>query len=178
MSGLLDAVSDGDLPRVQHLLACGANIAEKDRHGMGYTPLLVALLAGNYAMARWLIEVGGASLTDGYDQTVWHEFSERHWCGTNYFLELDDETELELSLLLKVMVMLCDAPPECMNGLSPQNAEIVKRGKQLRVQLPTYLQEQHVSVVVSCPLPVVLQSIVVAYATTTAEDMWGNGLQF
>ena len=85
----------------------------------------------------------------------------------------------ELSSLLKVIVMLEDAPADFIARprLSPQHADICTRGLQLRAQLPSYLEQQRAAVKAYCPLPAVLRSIVAAYAVTTPEDMWTDGLR-
>jgi hypothetical protein len=87
----------------------------------------------------------------------------------------------ELSSLLRVMVMLEDAPESFTTaGLSLYNArfaEIAMQGRQLRAQLPSHLEQQQAAVVTDCPLPAVLQRLVVDYAVTTPEDMWTDGLR-
>ena len=74
------------------------------------------------------------------------------------------------------MVMCDDAPNFFIARLSPQHAELATRGRQLRAQLPEYLDQQRASVFAHCPLPAVLQPLVAAYAATTPEDMWKDGL--
>jgi hypothetical protein len=83
----------------------------------------------------------------------------------------------ELSSLVKVMVMLEDAPSFFIDQLSPHDAELCTRGRELRAHLPSYLEHQRVTVVTHCPVPAVLQSLVAAYAVTTPEDMWADGLR-
>jgi hypothetical protein len=103
--------------------------------------------------------------TSIYDQTVWG------------LLNLEDADDAELSALLEVMVLLGDAPPDFIAELSPQHAEVVTRGRQLRTQLPSYLEQQRALVHAHCPLPVVLQPLVAAYAVPTSEDIWTDGLR-
>jgi hypothetical protein len=79
--------------------------------------------------------------------------------------------------LLKVMVMLEDAPAYFIDELSPQHAEICSRGRQLRAQLSSYLEQQRAAVIVHCILPSVLQSLVTVYAATTPDDVWADGLR-
>jgi hypothetical protein len=139
----------------------------------GTTAILLAVLCGSYGIAQWLLEEGGASIDDRHisGETVWERFEglvPDEWI-TN--------VDADRSSLLMVMVMLADAPDFFIAGLLPQDAEICKRGKQFRAQLPSYLEQQQAAVVAHCPLPGVLQSIVVAYATTTPEDMWADGLR-
>jgi hypothetical protein len=79
--------------------------------------------------------------------------------------------------LLKVMVMLGDAPADFIAKLTPPHAELCTRGRKLRAQLPSHLNHQQALITTYCPLPAVLQSLVVAYALTTPEDMWADGLR-
>jgi hypothetical protein len=69
------------------------------------------------------------------------------------------------------MVMLDEAPPTFVADLSPTNADITSRGRYLRAQLPSYLEQQRASVVENCPLPPVLLPIVAEFAATTPDDM-------
>jgi hypothetical protein len=82
-----------------------------------------------------------------------------------------------LASLLKVMVLLADAPPDFVAQLSPAHAELATRGQQLCAQLPSYLEQQRALVVAHCPLPAVLQPIVYGLAAPTPEDMWTEGLR-
>jgi hypothetical protein len=75
------------------------------------------------------------------------------------------------------MVMLEDAPADFIGKLSPQHADICERGRHFRAQLPSYLEQQRATAVAHCPLPDVLRSVVAAYAVTTPEDMWTEGLR-
>jgi hypothetical protein len=67
-----------------------------------------------------------------------------------------------LASLLKVMVLLADAPPDFVAKLSPAHAKLARRGRQLHAQLPSYLEQQRALVVVHCPLPAAFQPIVYA----------------
>jgi hypothetical protein len=75
------------------------------------------------------------------------------------------------------MVMLDDAPATFMEEMSPLDAEICRRGKQLRAQLPSYVEHQRATIVIQCSLPAVLQCIVAQYTATTPEDMSMDGLR-
>jgi hypothetical protein len=74
------------------------------------------------------------------------------------------------------MVLVADAPPDFVARLSPAHAELVTRGRQLRSQLPSYLEQQRTLVVAHCPLPAALQPIVYGLAAPTPDDMWTEGL--
>jgi hypothetical protein len=120
---------------------------------------------GHFACAQWLLEEGGARIeeTDSTGDTVWST------------LKLEGMDADALASLLKVMVLLADAPPDFVAKLSPAHAKLARRGRQLRAQLSSYLERQRALVVAHCPLPAVLQPIVFGYAVPTPEDMWAEG---
>jgi hypothetical protein len=92
-------------------------------------------------------------------------------------LKLEGTDADALASLLKVMVLLTDAPPDFVAKLSPMHAELATRGRQLRAQLPSYLEQQRALVVAHCPLPAALQPLVYGLAVPTPEDMWTEGLR-
>jgi hypothetical protein len=116
---------------------------------------------------EYFLREAGASISDATSRgrTVW------------ILLDLQDDDTIALASLLKIMVMLDDAPLAFVAKLSPANAELTTRGRYFRAQLPSYLEQQRASVFKHCPLPPVLQSIVADYAVTTPEDMWADGLR-
>jgi ankyrin repeat protein len=200
MSGLIDAAIKGDLAKVQRLLREGASITEVDR--LGRTALLCAAYTGHLAVVRWLIKEGGASITEaasGGMSALIMAGMEGHctlaqWLlekggasideGTSHgitvwsFLYLHGAADAEQSSLLKVMVLLTDAPPDSMAQLSPQHAELATRGRQLRALLPSYLEQQWALLTAHCPLPAVLFPLVAAYAAPTPEDMWTDWVEW
>jgi hypothetical protein len=154
----------------------GSSLAEETSSHM--TALSLASANGRFAAVQYLLEEQGASISDTEDSgdTVWDNIT--RWLETSDITEYTDMSNVELSSLLKVMVMLEDAPSDFITRpqLLPQHSEICTRGQQLRAQLPSYLGQQRAAVVAHCTVPAVLQSIVAAYAATTPEDMWANGL--
>jgi hypothetical protein len=116
---------------------------------------------------QYLLQEAGASITEATNagQTVWE------------ILQPDRASPEVLASLLKVMVMLDDAPPAFVAKLSPTHAELTTRGRYYRMQLPSYMEQQYALVVEHCPLLAVLQPLVAAYAATTPEDMWTDGLR-
>jgi hypothetical protein len=76
------------------------------------------------------------------------------------------------------MVLLDDAPTDFITKLLPQNTDVVTQGRQIRALRPSYLGRQRASISNDSPLPSVLQSIVVAYAKPTPEDMWTDWVQW
>jgi hypothetical protein len=173
MYRLVEAASTGDIVRVEDLLANGADIRE---YTHGFTALTIAAFSGNHALALFLFVEGGAciySITP-YGKTVWDMLhSGIHARRQAGIRELDADG---LSALLKVMVMLSDTPQAIISLLAPPQAELCTWGRQLRAQLPSYLEQQRAFVIFHSPLPDVLRSLVAEYAATTAEDMWKDGL--
>jgi ankyrin repeat protein len=164
---LLRAARYGEIEWMKELLAKGADITERDVNGWGV--LLHAGYEGEYTAMMWLLTEAGVNIAEvGYqaDATVWN--------NTNICSEPNDPGGL--SALLKVMVMLDDAPADFIARLSPHHAELCTRGRELQAQLPTYLDQLSATIIAHCPLPDVLQSIVVTYAATALEDMWMDGL--
>jgi hypothetical protein len=173
MAGLLDAAADGNIARMQRLLAGGADITEVNHVGQGV--LIYAARSGKYTAMGWLLVEAGASISevvvDNYrDVPVYWNMLRTYITGKNW------PYRAEFSSLLKIMVMLEDAPAYFIRKLSPEHATICTRGKKLRAQLPTYLEQQRARIVTYCPLPDVLHSLVITYAATTPEDMWTYGL--
>jgi hypothetical protein len=119
---------------------------------------------------RWLLTEAEESLSQ-----VGFAACNRVWYGLS--LQKQTSDAVELSSLLKVIVMIEEASADFVARLSPKHAEFCERGRQFRAQLPSYLGQQRAAIVADCPLPDVLQSLVVSYAATTSEDMWSNGLR-
>ena len=156
----------GHTTLIQWLLEVfGASV--KCKNNFGWTTLLVAARQGQYGTAHYMLEEGGASISETTNggRSIWR------------LLKLEGADDAALSSLLKIMVLLSDAPDDFIAKLSPANAELCMRGRLLRAQLPSYLEQQRTLVVVHCPILTVLQPLVAAYAATTAEDMWTDGLR-
>jgi hypothetical protein len=119
------------------------------------------------SIVQYFLQEAGASINDAThgSDTVWD------------LLELQDADPAALAPLLKIMVMLGDAPPSFVANLSPAYAKLTTKGRQYRAQLPSFLEQQRASVFEHCCLPPVLLPIVAEYAVTTPEDMWTDGLR-
>jgi ankyrin repeat protein len=205
MSDLLEAASVGDLAKVQQLVREGGSINEADSIGTnalmhavihghapivnwalrdggalisdanrdGRTALSIAIDFGRYGLVEWLLEKSGAKISDtavidGEHESVWDHFNLANF----------DQSEAELQSLLKVMVLLGDAPPDFIARLEQQNSDIAIQGRHIRALRPSYLEQQHVLTTATSLLPTVFQSIVIAYAEPTPEDMWTDWVQW
>jgi ankyrin repeat protein len=199
MADILEAACNGDIAAIERLLADGAHVSE--RNARGTTAIMVAAMHGSATTVKFL-QSAGASTTEKDN----HGFSALHYAAHNgrlsllqYFFEevgasfsdaidkgntvwamlkLKNADPVALASLLKVMVMLGDALPAFVAKLSTAHAELITRGRHLRMQLPSYLEKQRASIFEYCPLQSVLNNIIGAYAATTPEDMWMDGLRF
>jgi hypothetical protein len=198
MSALMKAARDGDLATIKRLYDSGVNLTERGVGGL--TAIMVATMYGHTTTVKFL-HAEGASITerndlgssalslaaaDGILPLVQYFVDE---AGTSInevtsdgrtlwsLLELTDADHGALASLLKIMVMLEDAPPTFVAKLFPAHAEIITRGRYFRAQLPSYLEQQRASVFEHCPLPPVLLPIVAEYVATAPEDMWTHGLR-
>jgi hypothetical protein len=168
---LLIGVEFGQLDVVRCLVTeFGVDISRASADG--YTPLILAAQRGYLKVVQWLLAEGGASVDEicaPQGHTLWH------------MLEIEDADNAELTSLFQTMFLLADAPPEFVTRLSHQQAQLsaplLARGRQLRAQLPSYLEQQRASIIAHCPLPGVLQPLVAEYAAPTPEDMWTDGLR-
>jgi ankyrin repeat protein len=177
MVDIEDAAASGDIAAIERLLADGAHVSERGMFGA--TAIMVAAMHGSATTVKFL-QAAGASITEK-DYDGW---SALHYAAHNgrmsllqYFFQeagasisaavddcrsvwdmlvLEDADPMELASLLKLMVMLGDAPPAFVAKLSPAHAEITTRGRNYRAQLPSYLEQQRASVIEHCPLPPVL----------------------
>jgi hypothetical protein len=95
-------------------------------------------------------------------------------CAWRYIRHQNDSAEV--SLLIKVITLICDAPANLIDKFLPRHAELIEEGRQLRARLPAYLEQRSASLTSHCPLPAVLQSVVAAYAEPTRADVWDSML--
>jgi hypothetical protein len=76
-----------------------------------------------------------------------------------------------LEQLLKVLLILGDAPDVFREGLSAEHKSLVD-ACDWRVQSAAYLARRHACITSYCPLPSVLLPCVSGFAELTREDMW------
>jgi hypothetical protein len=174
MDDLLAAAREGNDARLRELLVADLNITLADSYR--FTVPCLAAIRGQYVLVRfWLAEGEGCFEDFDYEGlTIWEVLRTGIEKRRDYGIEETNVTDL--SKLLKVMVMLDDAPQFFISLLTPHHGELCTRGRLLRAQLPLHLEQQRASVIMHCPLPTVLQSLVADFAATTPEDMWTDGL--
>jgi hypothetical protein len=96
-----------------------------DVNAVGWTVLSIAASQGHYYLLEWMLTEGGALITDVMVQDGGD--SNTMWDSMLLFPGLASNVSAKLSSLLKVMVLLDDAPAKFIYiaTLSPQNTEIV-----------------------------------------------------
>jgi hypothetical protein len=142
----------------------GARIS--DTEGNGMTALMWAAYNSHFYVVQWLLEEGSANITD---TVVVHGKSRSLW---NHIRSKSEGSAVELTSLIKFMVLIVDAPPDFIAKMTPHDAKIALWGRRIRILRPLYLKQQEASIEALCPLPTVLHSIVAAYAEPTPECMW------
>jgi hypothetical protein len=188
----LGAARLGNLPRVQRMLADG-NARITDTDSMRRTALLLAA-AGSDSLTTliWLLEEGGAFITDrdrdGYSALLLAALHGRlatcHWLLEHGGADITDRTisgedvwdffELhkvtvflydaaDMAALLRVMV-LKGAPSAAVAALlHPEHAQVVEEGARLRAALPAYLAQRRTLLDAHCPLIAPLRDLVRGY---------------
>jgi hypothetical protein len=197
MTSLLHAAEYGSLEVVQHLLSSegGASITETDNEGN--TALLLA--AGNRAdcdpaMVQWLLEHGGAQITDTNDNgaSMWSsDLLRRLPKMLKRAYTKDDDGEyvtingayvpgeymIEITAMLRVMVLHGGPPASLVAELAPPLQQIVQDGARLRARLPAYLTQRQALLDAHCPLLPPLRDLVHGYEEpTTTDELWATGL--
>lgn len=83
----------------------------------------------------------------------------------------------ENPILLK-LITLMGVSPHVIDLLRThvEHTELVENGMQLSARLPAYLGLRGALLITYCPLPLVLQHLVAAYAEPTYTDAWESEL--
>jgi hypothetical protein len=191
---LLHAADSGCLDVVEYVLSSegGASITETDN--AGNTALLLAGGCCQSAVVQWLLEHECAQITDSNQEgdTVWTvdgQFGLPNLLKGAYtkgddgeYVFIDDEyvparETVELTAMLRVMV-LHGGPPESLTAeLAPPFQRIVQDGARLRARLPAYLTQRRALLDAHCPLLPPLRDLVHGYEEpTTTDELWATGL--
>jgi hypothetical protein len=190
---------------VQMVLAGGfGSITDwPDDDDLGWTPLLNAASEGNQDVCQYFLEEGGATLTEADDRgnnVLFCALNQGHprlaaWLLTEgraslEYKNLDDDSawdlllheevkdEAEFSRLLRVMLLMGDAPAHFADTLSPALQALVLEGGRLRAWLPAYLVRRQALLDMHCPalLPP-LRALVHGYMElTTTDELWATSL--
>jgi hypothetical protein len=117
-TAIMVAAGQGHATTVMFLHAAGASFLEKNAYG--YSALHYAALRGKFSPLQCFLQETGASITYATDtgDTVW-DLHDVHM----------DADPVAIASLLKVMVMLDDAPLAFVFQLSTKLAEITTRGR-------------------------------------------------
>jgi hypothetical protein len=160
------AVRRGSLPMVKYLLSSegGANISEID--GDGCTALL---LAEEPMMVKWLLEYGGADITDvdNMGRSVWG-------CPSFPSFTL---YRTESSEMFRTMVLHEEPPAWLLEELPGSFKRIAEDGERLRARLPAHLAQRRIFVDSHCcHLLSPLLDLVHGYAELTTDELWATKL--
>jgi hypothetical protein len=88
-----------------------------------------------------------------------------------------DEYTVEITAMLRVMVLHGGPPASLTAELAPPLQQIVQDGARLRERLPAYLTQRRALLDAHCPLLPPLQDLVHGYEVpTTTDELWATGL--
>jgi hypothetical protein len=194
-TALLHAAEHTNLEIIEHLLSSEGGVSITETDNGGNTALLLA--AGKFCppiLVQWLLEYGGAKITDTNNEgaSVWtiHGLqclqvlllNAYAMDGDGDFVFLDgeyiqDEETVEMTAMLRVMV-LHGGPPESLTAdLAPPLQRIIQDGARLRARLPAYLAQRRALLDAHCPLLPPLLDLVHGYEKpTTTDELWATGL--
>jgi hypothetical protein len=164
--GNINIVSD--IPTVQQLYEKGAaSVLEADRDGM------IALALATHFGRDGIVEFNKHGSNIGFGKESHLILGSLSLISYNH----NDESGAAMISLLKVakIITLLGTLPSFEQGFLLHH-ELIDKGRQLRAQLPAYLEQRCALIVTHCPLPTVLQKVVAAYADLTYADVWESGL--
>jgi hypothetical protein len=199
----LRAAFDGDLPRVQRMLADGeARIPDADRDGC--IALLRAAKGFNLPTLKWLLGEGGARITErnheGHSALLlaagWGRMKTCQWflehggadiaegndAGTNVWDKAGSIHPIHKcrggDRPLASMVLKCAPPANFMILLKPEHRRVVEDGARILAAVPAYLARWRALLDPHCPLIAPLRDLVRSYdpGPTTTEELWATGL--
>jgi hypothetical protein len=138
---------------------------------------------------QWLLEYGGAQITDTDNEgsSVWTDTPHRA-CGLPkkligaYTVYDDGENvpngdKVALTAMLRVMLLHGGPPPSLAKDLAPPFQRIVQDGARLRARLSAYLVQRRALVDAHCLLLPPLRDLVRGYEEpTTTDELWATGL--
>jgi hypothetical protein len=199
------AAEQGDLPRVQRMLADGdARITDVDE--LGWTALLYAATGRCESIPTllWLLKEGGACITERDhrgDSALLMAAARGRMVTCQWLLEhgganiadvdslgqdvwhvlrsaIRNADAAEVTALLRVMVLKGAPPTEVVAQMQPQHVWLVRGGAQLLLALPAYLVQRRALLDAHCPLIAPLLALVHSYdpEPTTTEEIWATGL--
>jgi hypothetical protein len=161
MLPFLQAVLYNQLPLVKFLLNGGGPLTTALEKTRVAKALVVSAKKGYYEILQWLLQEGGGILV----AEVWDVF------------RLDPDCSQDVTSLLRVMLLLGE--PTRRFSVHALYKPIFKQGQLIRMYLSTFLVQQKQKITAYCPLPSVLSSMIVAYATLKPEDdtVWAEDMR-
>jgi hypothetical protein len=145
--------------------------------------LLAAANSAEFTTAQHLLEHVGADIGDTLSngRTIWNMLEQylveggRHPEDDAYHLYVYDATAV--TSLLRVMLLRGAPPADLTARLSPEHAQVVEDGAQLKAGLPAYLAQRWALLDAHCPLIPPLRALVHGYEEpTTTNELWATGL--
>jgi hypothetical protein len=143
--------------------------------------LLAALHVCSLPVVQWLLELGGAQITDTNNErrSVWTARGPHGLPNVlrgAYGYVTNRRTAASVSLL-RVMVLHGGPPESLATDLAPPLKRIVQDGARLRARLPAYLARRRALLDAHCPLLPPLRDLVHGYEEpTTTDELWATGL--
>jgi hypothetical protein len=175
-SELRDAIREGNLPGVKLMVEGRASIAGTR---VEWSALELAVITGDIAIVKWLLEYGGADIMDTTSggRTVW-ELLEDHFYFARMRLELGDRVGVDLPpSLLRAMVLQSAPLADLLTRMTPQYSRVAEEGARLRAGLPAYLARRRALIDDHTSLIAPLWALVSSYEEpTTTEELWATGL--
>jgi hypothetical protein len=154
------------------LVEGGANVAIMTNDG--HSALSLAAVNCRILIMQHLLEHGKATIenatADG--QSLWDVLSPRFASAT-----WTRKTVVEMTALLRVMVLRGAPPVEVVAHMSREHALVVEEGARLRARVPAYLARRRAMLNEHRPLIAPLHDLVHSYEElTTTEELWATGL--
>jgi hypothetical protein len=166
------AAGKGNIKKVKSLLSEGGARIEPGDHAS--LALWYAVANGELKMATWLLEHGGASVTDVTvnERTVWDLL-------IGYIMWRDYDAAA-VTVLLRAMLLKGSRPPvniATAPSFSAEHVHVIHEGTRIRARLPAYLAQRRALLDEHSPLIPPLQALVCGYEEpTTTEELWATGL--
>jgi hypothetical protein len=173
-SEILCAVRSGNLRLVETILHKHPAAVLTGKNINGYTPILMAILSRRHVIARWLLEHGGADVTDvtGNGASTWKILT--------FYYNMEKRNprlhvRMEITGLLRTMSLQMDPPILYYMKHMGDHEHMFRQARRLRERLPLYLAVVQIRQVLDLGTSLIrpLQDIVFGYVvSTTTDEIW------